>query len=65
MMHPVDQLISVLGFVLSAIGFCAGLLCCQVWVTWLAGSGVTMLVLGQGLDKWREWRREQASRKWW
>lgn len=65
MMHPVDQLISVLGFVLSAIGLCAGLLCCQAWVTWLAGSGVSMMLVGQGLDKWREWKREQANRNWW
>lgn len=65
MMHPVDQLISVLGFVLSTIGFCAGMMCCQVWVTWLACSGVTMMLVGQGLDKWREWKRERASRNWW
>ena len=62
MMHPVDQLLSILGFVLSTIGFCAGIMCCQVWVTWLAGSGVMMMVIGQGLDKWREWKREQKKK---
>jgi hypothetical protein len=40
------------------------LFCSQTWVVWTAGMGTALLVLGQGLDKWREWKREQASRNW-
>lgn len=58
MMHPLDQFFSVFGFVVAFFGFCCALLCSQTWVLWTAGVGAGMMVIGQGLDKWRTHKHE-------
>lgn len=65
MMHPIDSFFSTIGFVISAFGFCTALFCSQEWVLWVTGVGVALLTLGVALDKWREWKHEQAKKNWW
>ena len=65
MMHPVDTFLACVGGVVAFFGFCLALFCSQAWVVWMAGVGTALLVLAQGLDKWREWKRKEASCNWW
>ena len=65
MMHPIDEVLSAIGFAIAAFGFCAALLCSQSWIVWTTLIGVALMVFGQGLDKWREWKREQTKKNWW
>ena len=65
MMHPIDTLLSTVGMMITFLGFCAALLCSQVWIVWTTSVGVFLMALGQGLDKWREYKRTQAQRNWW
>jgi hypothetical protein len=65
MMHPVDTLLACVGGMIALFGFGLALFCSQAWVVWTAGAGVAMLVLSLGLDKWREWKYQEASRGWW
>lgn len=59
MMHPVDFLLSCVGGVIAFFGFSLALFCSQAWVVWTAGAGTALLVLAQGLDRWRT-----VSRRW-
>lgn len=56
MMHPVDAFLACVGGVVAFFGFCLALFCSQAWVVWTAGVGTALLVLGQGLDWWRNQR---------
>lgn len=64
MMHPIDSFFSALGFVVSTLGFCTALFCSQEWVLWQISAGLALTALGMGLDKWREWKREQTKKVW-
>ena len=65
MMHPIDAFFSTIGCVITFLGFGLALFCSQDWVLWQIGVGLALMMLGLGLDKWREWKREQANRNWW
>lgn len=65
MMHPVDTFLACVGGLIAFLGFGLALFCSQAWVVWMAGVGTALLVLGHGLDKWREWKHKQASYNWW
>lgn len=59
MMHPVDTFLACVGGVVAFLGFCLALFCSQAWVVWMAGAGTALLVLAEGLDRWRA-----AGRDW-
>jgi hypothetical protein len=65
MMHPFDELLSVVGCFFTCIGILAGILCSQPWVMWCAGCGLGAMLTGMGLDKWREWKREKKNSYYW
>lgn len=64
-MHPIDELLSMVGCVLAFLGILAGILCSHPFVYWVAGFGLGFMLAGLGLDKWREWKREQKEKVWW
>lgn len=65
MMHPIDEIVAIVGCVLTVIGILAGLLCSQPFVYWLAGFGLSFMLVGLVLDKWREWKREKKNSYYW
>lgn len=65
MMHPFDELLCGVGCLLAFLGILAGILCSHPVVLWVAGFGLGFMLTGMGLDKWREWKREQREKVWW
>lgn len=65
MMHPLDEFLSVVGTLLAFLGITCGLLCSQPWVMWVAGVGLALMLVGLGLDKLREMKREANEYRWW
>lgn len=59
MMRPVDTFLACVGGLIAFLGFGLALFCSQAWVVWMAGVGTALLVLAQGLDRWRT-----VSRRW-
>lgn len=63
MMNFFHELLCVVGCALAMIGMLAGLLCSLPFVFWCMGVGLSMMMLGMGLDKWSAYKRERSN--WW
>ena len=64
MMNFFHELLCVVGCGLAMIGMLAGMLCSLPFVFWFMGVGLSMMVLGMGLDKWSACKRKWERSNW-
>lgn len=59
MMHELDSLLCGIGGFIAGVMMCLALFCSQTWVMCVMACGITLLMFGLGLDRWRI-----VSRRW-